>query len=155
MMRKKLAALFAVVALVVAALAGTALAGGAPVAEPDLEGTGALKAVGDGIAQVRGKGILKVNGSGVLIIEDLAGDAVVRTDGWGAGEISGPNRRVYFGKGEAYVKGSRVVVTVSGANIELKAIGHGQARFEGTGRVWVRGFEKVWTAAGTEVELPN
>lgn len=149
--RRRWMAGWMMVAVLVAGLSGSALA-----ADPDvaLAGAGFLKAVGDGVAVVQGKGVIALQGTGALVITDVGGDARVETEGWGSRAELGPRRVAYFGHGSAVIRGSHVVVTLSGANLELKAAGKGRARFEGTGRVWVRGATHNWSAAGVEFELP-
>ena len=104
-----------------------------------------MDAEGDGICFVGGRGTVRLlQGKGVLWIRDLAGDATIRTTGFGEREVFEDDWIQYAGRGRAEIAGSRIIVGVAGIDIDLHARGVGRAM------AWGHGTLTIITTSGEE-----
>ena len=105
-------------------------------------GGGRLHAEGDGIALLGGRGAVDVTGNGILWVRDLRGDARIDVSGYGEKEEFEDGWIQYSGfRGHARVSGSRIVVCVSGVDIDLYAGGIGRVMLWGHGTCVVSGVD--------------
>lgn len=116
-------------------------------------GTGTLTASGDGMATIRGNATSVISGNGILWIRDYAGDASIHVSGVGIKRVlpNGWIRYVGF-HGEAQVTGSKVILMLSGYNIQLQATGTGQYLLRGEGTYSTGQDSSEWT--GQILSLP-
>jgi len=139
------------VAAVMLTSLGFASVASAEEASPDGEahggGRGVLTAQGDGIALVGGRGTVDVSGNGLLWINDRAGDATIEVTGYGEKEEFSDGWVQYSGfHGEAQITGSRIVVVISGVDVDLQAEGRGRFLLWGHGTYDVNGRTGDWNA---------
>ena len=122
----------------------------------DLGGTGALRTKGSGIATLEGSGKTVIKGHGVLYINDVDADAMVHVTGDGRRIELPDGAVVYVGfRGKAEITGPTFVARLTGANIELGAVGRGRVRLEGCGHFVVNGDIHPWTKDGALVVLSS
>jgi hypothetical protein len=131
-MKKKMLILMAVLAIASLGFASTVSADGE-------DGTGTLKAQGDGFVGLHGTGYVRVRGTGVLWVKDAEsievrgheGHKKVFPDGW----------TEYVGfHGAAAIRGQRVSVLLAGENIDLYATGTGRVILWGEGTYEINGL---------------
>lgn len=123
------------------ALPAVAMAGAQD--EKERQPSARLEAVGNGRVVLAGR-LVAYGSMGVrtqLLVQDLAGDAVVMV----SGQELRPNDhgwvRVGRASGRLYVSGTRVTVRVSGRALNLAVAGNGGAILDGDGRYWLNGGE--------------
>jgi DNA-binding response OmpR family regulator len=115
-----------------------------------------LEAVGDGRIVLAGRLVAygQMGGRATsLIVQDMAGDAVVIV----AGHRLEPNARGWVRlrrpSGRLYVSGSRVTVRVSGSALNLAVAGNGGAILVGDGRYWLNGgAAAAWSGERLRIE---
>jgi hypothetical protein len=151
-MKKVLSITLAVVALVASlgfisvASAPVASAQEASAEEADFRGAGTLQAQGDGIALLGGRGVVDLSGNGILWIRDLAGDATIEVTGHGKKEEFNDGWIQYANfHGTAHVKGTKIIVCIAGADIDLFAKGRGRAMLWGHGTYQINGETSEWS----------
>ena len=97
-------------------------------------GEGTLTARGDGIALLGGRGSVDLTGAGILWVKDFDSGAVFEVVGFGERDVFEDGWIQFSGfYGEAHLEGNRILVIVSGVNIDLEAHGRGFARLWGHG----------------------
>ena len=105
-----------------------------------LEGKGTLTARGDGIAILGGAIAVNITGNGILWVKDTTGNAEIRVTGYGQKEEFADGWIQYSGfNGEAAIKGRRVIVVLTGVDVNLDAKGRGRAILWGHGTYEVNG----------------
>jgi hypothetical protein len=130
-MKKKMLILMAV--LVIASL-GFASA----VSADSQDGTGTLKARGDGFAGLHGTGTIRVSGTGVLWVK---GEESIRIEGEGHKKVFPDGWTEYVGfRGTARIRGRGVSVLMAGENIKLYAAGTGRVILWGEGTYEINGL---------------
>ena len=161
---KKVLGLTLVVAFLVAgfgfAPAASAEASGpeaASLEETLATGAGVLTANGDGIAVLGGMGVVDLSGNGLLWVRDIAGNAVIEVTGYGEKKQFDNGWIQYAGfNGTAHIEGSRVVVVIAGADVDLEARGYGRTFLWGHGNCERNGETYQWnTRLGLRMRLHN
>jgi hypothetical protein len=146
-MKKK--ALIGLVVILVATLAF------APAVSAERLRDGTLTAHGDGVAALGGRGSVSISGRGILWFKDVAGDAEWTVSGYGE-EREFPNGWIaYLGfHGHFEATGSRIIVVLSGNNIDLWAQGQGKFFLRGEGEYQVGPRHGNWSTEGEVLTLP-
>ena len=102
------------------------------------EGTGTLKAQGDGLAGLHGTGWVRVSGNGVLWVK---GAEHIAIEGQGHKKVFPDGWIEYVGfNGTARIRGRRVSVILAGERIDLYAIGSGRVILWGKGTYEINGL---------------
>jgi hypothetical protein len=108
-------------------------------------GEGTLTAQGDGIALLAGRGTADLTGNGILWVKDFDTGAVFAVTGFGEREEFEDGWIQFSGfDGEAHLEGNRILVIVSGVDIDLEAHGRGFARLWGHGSYQNSGGDSEW-----------
>ncbi|MFQ5925092.1 MAG: hypothetical protein ACE5IE_03760 [Dehalococcoidia bacterium] len=157
-MKKTLGLILVALALVASmGLASVVNASVASAVEDTAQGAGTLTAQGDGIAILGGRGSVDVSGNGLLWIHDRAGDAIIEVTGYGEREVFADGWIQYSGfHGRAHVKGSRIIVVLAGADVELSAHGRGRVILWGHGTYEINGHAGRWsTGLPTRIRLAS
>lgn len=120
-------------------------------------GAGVLTAQGDGIAILGGRGIVDLSGNGLLWVKDLTGNAVIEVTGYGKKKVFDDGWIQYSGfDGTAHIAGSRVIVVIAGADVDLEARGYGRTLLWGHGNCELNGETYQWnTRLGLRMRLHN
>ena len=112
----------------------------------DVYGAGTLTAHGDGIAVLGGTGVVRLSGNGILWIKDFSGNAVIEVSGYGQKQEFSDGWIQYAGfRGQASVKGRRIVVAVAGVDVDLYARGRGYVRLWGHGTYEINSQSGTWS----------
>ncbi|GEM_PF-1019872 len=99
----------------------------------DLQGTGGLRATGNGNADLTlNGGTAHLEGHGVLRVKDVGGDASIDVSGTGNRQDLENGWTQYEGFGSATISGSDVRITVSGSDLSIRAVGSGSATLDGS-----------------------
>jgi hypothetical protein len=121
---------FVLVALLLVASLGLASAASAQEAD-DAEGSGTLRARGDGLAALHGSGWMRVKGNGVLWVK---GEEGITIEGVGHVKTFPDGWTEYVGfHGLARIYGRNVSVFLAGEKIDLLAVGTGRVLLWGKG----------------------
>jgi len=97
----------------------------------DTEGTGTLRARGDGLAALHGSGWMRVKGNGVLWVK---GEEGITIEGVGHVKAFPDGWTEYVGfRGLARIYGRNVSVILAGEKIDLLAVGSGRVFLWGKG----------------------
>jgi len=108
-------------------------------------GRGEVTAQGDGIAVLGGRGVVDASGSGILWVKDVAGGAVIEVTGYGEMRVFEDGWVQYAGfHGNAHVEGARIIVVITGVNVDLHAEGRGRAILWGHGTYEINGQTGEW-----------
>ena len=145
-------------ALIVLCLAALATSAVGAVAKdgPKRQGTGSLQATGTGTIVIRGQSLVafgQVDPGTSFRVQDQAGDATVRV---GNKSLALKNHvaSVRNAGGGFYVRGSRVVVRITGPRVSISAVGRGKISLQGVGTYKVNDTpEADWATAVLPFDL--
>lgn len=118
-----------------------------------LQGRGRLSAKGNGQAVLRMTGQVEITGHGKSVIKIIGAEKI---EAHGEGErINQPDGSVVFRgyEGKILVVGRKMVVRMTGKQIEFTAKGKGQALLKGRGVYKTANLSGDWTADGVKLKL--
>lgn len=145
-MKKKL--LIGLAAMLVATLALV------PAVSAEGPRDGTLTAHGDGVAALGGRGSVEISGRGILWFKDVAGDAEWAASGHGEKrEFSNGWIECLGFHGHFEATGSRILVILSGNNINLWAQGRGRFLLWGEGEYQLGPNHGNWSTTGQMLAL--
>ena len=118
---------------------------------------GTLTAQGDGIAILGGRGVVDASGNGILWVKDRGGDATIEITGYGQMKVYDDGWVQYAGfHGTAHIEGSRIIVVLSGVDVDLTAEGRGRVRLWGHGTYQIGDRSGEWnTGRGAHLRFAS
>jgi hypothetical protein len=118
-----------------------------------LQGRGRLYAKGNGRAVLRMTGQVEITGHGKSVVKIIGAEKI---EAHGEGErINQPDGSVVFRgfEGKILVVGRKMVVRMTGKQIEFVAKGKGKALLKGRGIYKTANLSGDWTSDGVEIKL--
>ena len=112
-------------------------------AESRIEAKGTVKARGNGMVSVSGSGDVEISGSGLLKASENAVVEILEGSGEQIEPEEGGTLYINF-NGKAKISGNGIGVEFNGANILLRAAGHGEITLTGTGLYIMGGAIYYW-----------
>lgn len=126
----------------------------APAASAAGPRDGTLTAHGDGVAALGGRGAVQISGRGILWFRDVGGDARWEASGHGEKREFSNGWIEYLGfHGHFEASGSRILVILSGNNIDLRAQGQGRCLLWGQGEYQIGPNHGDWSTEGEVLTL--
>jgi hypothetical protein len=120
------------------------------------QASGSLQATGTGTIVIRGQDLVafgQVDPGTSIRVQDVAGNATVRVRDK-AVALKNRVASVRNAGGGFYVRGSRVVLRISGPRVSISAVGRGKVSFQGVGTYRVNDApEADWATAGLPFDL--
>jgi len=115
---------------------------------------GTLTAHGDGVAALAGRGSVEISGRGILWFRDVADDARWTVSGYGEKREFSNGWIEYLGfHGNFEATGSRIIVVLSGNDIDLWAQGRGRFFLWGEGEYQLGPRHGNWSTEGEVLTL--
>jgi hypothetical protein len=125
----------------------------AVVSAEQVEGTGAIKAIGAGVARVEGDGRVEIRALGIGTVWVRNADRLKATGRGIRWDLPGGVAYFVGWKGHIEAGGEDIVVNMMGSLIEFKAAGTGTVYLRGRGHYWINGEKGLWSSDGATVEM--